>query len=191
MQLNSNIQSHWSSGSTACLPLRGAVVRVPGMHTCTYNTNGISCCDVMLHYSIKGLLGKVSGSRFFFSVWYSLVPPSNAFLWEPCEGDRKKTVKMTNSKNVQHVMRLRWGGGWCLFIFSPTIFRLTLALLSLVVPFISNYNMQGMHSSMQGMHSSMHGMHSSMHGMHSSIHPLTINCFSYSSQISMSNVRYR
>jgi hypothetical protein len=32
LQLHSNTQSHWSSRSTVCIPPRGAVVRVLGMH---------------------------------------------------------------------------------------------------------------------------------------------------------------
>ncbi len=32
LQLYSNTQSHWSSGSTVCFPPSRAAVRVPGMH---------------------------------------------------------------------------------------------------------------------------------------------------------------
>jgi hypothetical protein len=33
LQLHSNTQPHWSSGSTICSLPRGAVVRVPGMYS--------------------------------------------------------------------------------------------------------------------------------------------------------------
>jgi hypothetical protein len=49
LQLHSNTQSHWSSGSTICSPLRGAAHRVSDAPTLTIE-RGSSVSNVSLQY---------------------------------------------------------------------------------------------------------------------------------------------